>query len=262
MKQLLLLFVFFTFFGCQSEKSKRSLNKITENFYPVLIDTIGINKTNFIFESDDERWMTEANYAIYYIGPKKDTLFMYPLLGFIYPPPPPPPGHEGDYTFDSGDYTNPNESYLVDFFEKSYRRAADSKTEIRVDTTARIGNAFTVYLTNKSADTIAIGFGERIPLLLEALDSTGTWKPIQERFYYMCGTGLSTVILPPNEIAITFVPIFKGNYKTKLRLTDSSNHSQPFEGHLFYTQFQSVFDEQGNYNKAYLEDKKRRKGGG
>lgn len=254
MKHLSFLFLLLLCLGCQSEKGKVLL----VDKFPVIVDTIGLSKTNFIFESDDERWMTEANYEIYYIGPKKDTLFMYPLLGFIYPPPP-PPGHEGDYTFDSGDYTNPYESYLVDFFEKSYRRAADSKTEIRVDTTARIGNAFPVYLTNKSADTIAIGFGERIPILLEALDSTGTWKPIQERFYYMCGTGLSTVILPPNEIAVTFVPIFNGNYKTKLRVTNGSNHSKPFEGHLFYTQFQLVFDEQGNYNKAYLEDRKRRK---
>lgn len=254
MKQLLFLLLLLLCWGCESEKS----NVLLVDRFPLIRDTIGLNKTNFIFEDDDERWMTEANYEIFYIGPKKDTLFMYPLLGFLYPPPP-PSEHEGEYTFDLEVYTNPNESYLVDFFEKSYRRTADSKTEIRVDTTARIGNAYPVYLTNKSVDTIAIGFGERIPLILEAIDSTGTWKPIQKRFFYMCGTGLSTVILPPKEIAVTFVPIFSGNYKTKLRVTDGNNHSQPFEGNLFYTQFQPIQDEQGNYNKAYLEDKKRRK---
>lgn len=78
----------------------------------------------------------------------------------------------------------------------------------------------------------------------------------------MCGTGLSTIILPPNEIAVTFVPVFKGNYKTQLRLTDGKNHSASFEGKIFYTQFQPIQDEQGNYNKVYLEDKKKRKGGG
>lgn len=94
---------------------------------------------------------------------------MYPLLGTIYPPPP-PAGHKGDYTFDLGDYKNLNEAYFVDIFEKSYKEASDLTTEIRVDTLARIGNAYPVYLTNKSIDTSVVGFGERIPLILEALD--------------------------------------------------------------------------------------------
>ncbi len=234
MKQLLMLFIFFTFLGCQSEKSKISLNDKNENFDPVLIDTIGLNKTNFIFEGDDEQWMTEANYMIYYIGRKKDTLFMYPLLG-IYDP---PPGHEDDYTIDSEDYKNPNEVYFADFFEKPHKKAADLITEIRVDTTTRIGNNFPVYLTNKSTDTSFVGFGERLPLILEAIDSTGNWRPIQKRFVYMCGTGLTSIMLPPNEMVVTFVPVFKGNYKTKLRITDGNNHSQSFEGKLFYTQFE------------------------
>lgn len=234
MKQLLVFVLIFTLLSCQSEKSKVSLNTTNENFNPVLIDTIGLNKTNFIFEGDDERWITDANYMIYYIGPKKDTLFMYPLLGFYDSS----PNDESDYKVETEDYKNPNEAYFVDFFEKSYKKATDLTTEIRVDTTKQIGNSYPVYLTNKSIDTSFVGFGERLPLILEAIDSTGKWKPIQERFVYMCGTGLTSIILPPNEMVVTFVPIFKGNYKTKLRISDGQNHSQSFEGKLFYTQFE------------------------
>lgn len=58
---LLICLVYFNW-SCQPEKSKSDVEENKKTFSPVIMDTIGLNKTNFIFEGDDERWMTEANY--------------------------------------------------------------------------------------------------------------------------------------------------------------------------------------------------------
>ncbi len=45
-------------------------------------------------------------------------------------------------------------------------------------------------------------------------------------------------MLPPNEIVITLAPIFKGNYKTQIRLKYGKNYSKPFDGSIRYSQFE------------------------
>jgi hypothetical protein len=71
---------------------------------------------------------------------------------------------------------------------------------------------------------------------------------------YGCGVGISSVILPPNECALTFAPIFKGNYKTQLRLKLGENYSNIFYSSINYRQFQSISDDNGNYKKEYEQE--------
>lgn len=52
------------------------------------------------------------------------------------------------------------------------------------------------------------------------------------------------------------MPIFKGNYKTQLRLSMGSNKSKAVWGNINYRQFESKFDENGNYREEYKYEMK------
>lgn len=60
--------------------------------------------------------------------------------------------------------------------------------------------------------------GYTLHLVMEAVDTDGKWKPIEKSFDRMCGTGLVPAYVPPGEVMITAANIYKGDYKTKLRL--------------------------------------------
>jgi len=124
-----------------------------------------------------------------------------------------------------------------------------SKIDIQVDTTIKISGLYPVMLTNLDIDTISIGYGNHIPLIMEATDSFGNWKPIQEISIYLCGNGVGTINLPPSECVLTLAPNYQGNYKTELRLTLGDSHSKSFIGLINYSQFESRFDEQGEYKE-------------
>jgi ribosomal protein S18 len=50
--------------------------------------------------------------------------------------------------------------------------------------------------------------------------------------------------------------IYKGNYKTKLRIKLGENFSNEFYGTINYRQFESLFDSNGEYKKRISERKK------
>lgn len=100
--------------------------------------------------------------------------------------------------------------------------------------------SYPVLIKNLVTDTLAIGFGAYIPLVIEAKDSSGTWQPIQENFSYFCGTGLTHFYLPPNNILLTTCRQFAGDYQTKMRLSFGFNpsiYSNEFTGWINYSQF-------------------------
>ncbi|MCB0514726.1 MAG: hypothetical protein R2798_04390 [Chitinophagales bacterium] len=100
--------------------------------------------------------------------------------------------------------------------------------------------SYPVFVKNKTKDTLDVGYGEYIPLIIEAKDNSGNWKPIQKPYIYRCGTGLTNYFLPPNEIIITSCKLFEGDYETKMRVTfgfDNTTSSNEFKGKMNYKQF-------------------------
>jgi len=100
--------------------------------------------------------------------------------------------------------------------------------------------SYPVIIENTSRDTLTIGYGEYIPLILEAVDSLGEWKPIQEPYTYFCGTGLTHIYIQPNQSLITSCKLYRGEYLTKMRLAFSFHkaiYSNEFYGQMNYKQF-------------------------
>lgn len=101
--------------------------------------------------------------------------------------------------------------------------------------------SYPLFILNQSTTTVEMGLGEYLPLLIEAKDSTGHWKPIQKAYYHHCGTGLTNFYLPPNEFVLSSCPIFEGDFTTTLRVKhiwSKGNYSNEFQSNINYSQFQ------------------------
>jgi len=204
-----------------------------------------------------------GRYAPLYVGEIKDTISLN-YNNTSYAPPPPPPTLPEHLT---GNLKNQNrEKIHFDFFEtindqpelqingKQHLGDLDSSViKISVDTMTQITHlnfshfqdqtfafhSYPVLISNESSENSLIGFGEYIQMILEALDKDGQWKAIERNFRYGCGTGIDHMILRPENIAITSVPLFQGDFKTKLRLRHlyDSTLSNEFRGTIDTLQF-------------------------
>lgn len=70
----------------------------------------------------------------------------------------------------------------------------------------------------------------------------------------MCGNGVGTVILPPNQIVLSSAMKYSGNYPTTLRLRIDSTFSNEFKGNINYRQFESIFNKRGDFKEEYKQE--------
>lgn len=222
----------FVLFACNYQKESVKEEDMEKFSFPVFIDERGgIEKTVNI------KWMNDGNHRPMYLGKLKDTIEVERIYGHLTPP----PGSEEEFsTIKKGKY----DDYFLEMFENRNFKSFDSvPLKILVDTTQFISNdgrkAYPVLIENQQTDTIYIGYGIYIPIITEALDEYGRWRPIENRYVYTCGFGLELIILPPKQFVVTSVLEYSGKYKTKLRIRYGQNYSREFTGSINKTQFES-----------------------
>lgn len=206
--------------------------RLIQDTFPILIDTFYF-KT--IKKQQRELSITNADYL--YIGPYKDTMVV---------------NYDCELS-KTGKDNKDQEDYCLDWIQnRPYLFWNQVAVEISIDTTHRIKSrgllteswetiyceAFPVLLRNAGEDTIVIGLLLELPLLMEAKDSLGNWRPIEKELGVFCDMGLMGIILPPKEVVLTSVGIYHGNYETELRLKIGDNYSSPFRGTIHYEQFE------------------------
>lgn len=259
------LIIFFAFFvSCQIEKNEQTgnLEKLGEFKFPLIVDT-----SDFKTSKREATWLSTANFQLLYIGEWKDTIYpdYRPKYYSIPPPPPPPPGSNIEPSDTIGFHKSlseyPMSKYYIAWTDprhfKSWRQA---QLSILVDTTQSVKNgnhnvdldnpyfkAYPVLIENKGHNTIMVGYGHYIPLITEAKDSIGNWKPIEKKWTYMCGNGVGSIILPPNEIGLSATMIYHGDFSTTLRLRIDSTFSNEFKGNINYRQFERTSNKRGDY---------------
>jgi hypothetical protein len=247
-------------------------NENEEIKFPIITDTIDIKPSK-----REVSWLTIARYKLLYIGDWRDTIIPdYRLQFYPYPLPPPPPG-VNTYILDTiGYHKRHKEHRMFPFYDDgtvpiNVKSNYQALISITVDTTQRVKNdisygimdssyfeAYPVLIENKDTDTISIGFGGPLPLMLklitEAKDSLGIWKPIEEeRIYHHVN---SSIILPPNKIGLSATMIYHGDYPTTMRLRIADTFSNEFKGTINYRQFESRYNEQGEYKEEYKQEMK------
>jgi hypothetical protein len=255
MKHITAIFLLTVFFlcGCKSDNNV-SFNEGLKSF-PIVLDTSGTESFFLLFQDKNPSWLYVSNYYVNYIGEIKDTLYLIPEINFMSPILPLTSRSKSISASKINRQTNKFYKYYLKPEKRGkFQYCEQAQIGIQVDTSNRFIYSYPVLIVNKEKDTIRIGNERSIPIIMEAIDSLGNWMPIQEKFVHACGFGLSSIILPPSECVITLAPIFKGNYKTQLRITLGENHSNPFIGFINYRQFQSVFNEKGEYKDEYLNE--------
>lgn len=228
----------FLFCSCHTVK-----DKFVQDPFPLILDTTGIEINQFSFDDSKPTLQITSKYRPYYIGSIKDTIYPDPFINFS--PLPPPLKMKGSKKNNIKEIENSFKKYYIEWTEKtSFKNWTQAKVELRIDTALKMSKLYPLLLINKDVDTCLIGYGNYIPIMMEALDSTQNWQPIQKVFIYQCGVGIGSIILPPHECLLTFAPIFNGSYKTKLRVAIGNNHSEPFDGSITYGQFRRTFLEE------------------
>jgi len=243
--------------GCV-DSNFRNEYSISKSF-PVLVDSLNLNASN-----RNASWLSTANYDFLYIGKQTDTISVNYYLRYYHPPPPPAPGVKKDEERKA----RPFAGYYVEWLsDKRYKPWEEAEIEVFVDTTQLVKssdinadinssffNAYPVLLKNKDSDTITIAYGTYVPMILEAKDSLKNWNPIEKRWSTMCGVGVGTVMLPPDEVVLSSAMIYNGNYETELRLKIGDNYSNTFRGKINHRQFLSKFDRNGGYRIEYIRE--------
>lgn len=234
------------------------IESIRKNNFPVIIDTFKLKA-----DKRNTSWLSTAIYKPIYIGTLLDSIRID--IHLIIKPP--------ELIGNLDNVTNNNSTkfkystYYRDWlYHLKYKSCKEANINIQLDTNQIINNfnihteirnpyfeAYPVIITNNDNDTIAISYGDFLPIITEVKDSLGEWRPIERPWAYGCGNGVGTIVLPPNEIVVTSVKKYYGSYKSVFRLKVGNTYSKEYIGHFNYRQFESVFNEDGEYKEEYLK---------
>ncbi|WP_420572249.1 hypothetical protein [Kordia sp.] len=236
MKLKLFLFtISLMFVSCFSaEKEKLPEVKKEKRLFPVLKDTLTYKATRL-----NIKFMKSSNYRPIFLGKFTDTLVIDHYV------------NRGSMLIDSFESFRKHFRYYHRDFGKT-TKASSKNINIAIDTTTiikqvdfhDIGNnhfilkAYPLYISNISTkDTISLGFNFDIRTGLEAKNREGIWQPIERMTFVGCPVGLQEFVLKPGDTILTSTPIFKGDFKTKLRLRLGDTYSNEFEGYINEQQF-------------------------
>jgi len=109
---------------------------------------------------------------------------------------------------------------------------------------ARSHSRIPAFIVNNSTEMQSFGINyESCDAILEAKDSSGTWKPIEHSPWTLvgCYSGPPAIRIQPQEYLVISFPAYEGEYSTKLRLkcliNDKNVYSNEFSGTINYGQF-------------------------
>lgn len=219
--------------GCNNIDQKSTMtseNNGKGDFTEIMFSNKFGNKS--VQESSQQ--IAEAEFSPVYIGVSKKQIELEYKIENI-----------GNRTEEYDKFDRPTKNTFVIFIDTSRNLPSPAKIlpPVKLGKKEKEKNiiAYPVFFQNLSKDTIQIGVGDIIPMIIEAKDEKGIWRPIQKRFIYGCATGLTKFFLAPNQIGITAMKQFTGTFKTELRiafLSKKNIHSNTIQGFINPEQFE------------------------
>lgn len=91
-------------------------------------------------------------------------------------------------------------------------------------------SAYPVFTINITPDTLYLSNTQYISIYLEALNPKGNWQRIEQQLFSACPSGGEIIVLPPGELILTSVPVYKGGFRTKMRLNYGGVYTVEFGG--------------------------------
>jgi hypothetical protein len=212
---------------CESPRQKNKM--------PVVLDTTKLRLTKI--EKLDSSYRQFFDYRIMYVGQIKDTILLP----------------------DTSNRRKFKETELSDLPRNSFGFDDSSTTSLFIDTNRRIYSksflrvimiipnqdltkttfpCYPLIITNQTKNDFYVG--DDIDLSMEAQDSKGNWITEKKMIRFGCGTAGSIAKWLPNHIIIVPIPIYKGNFTTKLRVRLGKNVSNEYTGQINLEQFEKT----------------------
>lgn len=125
------------------------------------------------------------------------------------------------------------------------------------DETIEFYNYYPVFIINNLDSSLTFDYqhSSKLKVIQEAQDTNGIWRPIEFWKPNWCGNTYSTLWLKPNHYIMSQVKVYRGEFKTKMRLKLSIQnryyYSKPYVGSVNYSQF----DVPEKFKGIYGEDK-------
>ncbi len=91
-------------------------------------------------------------------------------------------------------------------------------------------SAYPVFIINIAPDTLYLSHNQYLSIHLEALNPRGKWQRIEQQLFSVCPSGAEIIVLPPGELILTSVPVYKGGFRTKMRLRYGGVCAEEFGG--------------------------------
>lgn len=224
---LTLLGVLSLFCSCHNIRNEDTEAEVFDFQIPYVQDTLKTDRVE-----RDVIWLQNANYNPLYIGENRDSIYVSRRADLK---------KYSIYDHHPVSYNGPDSVGILLLMDTT--KIISDYSLIWEDDEGtlnrKVFKAFPVFVVNTTRDTLDIGYGDHIPIIMEAKDKDGAWRPIEQPYIYFCGTGLRQIILPPNEMVVTSAPINKGKFKTRLRLRYNTTLSQEFYGAINPEQFVS-----------------------
>jgi hypothetical protein len=129
------------------------------------------------------------------------------------------------------------------------------------DTFRQVYQGYNVYIFNTTGEPVKFALQDYcLYCTMQALNSAGEWKDIENIPSSSCGNSYSSTFLPPNEYWLLKCPVYEGSIKTKLRLALKTQYTAPavysnaIEGSVNPAQFwRKKFYFSGNIMAPYEE---------
>jgi hypothetical protein len=113
--------------------------------------------------------------------------------------------------------------------------------EIKRNFKTKSFESFPIFIENLTDSFASIGFGSKVNVIVQALDTDKVWKSIEKSFIYKCGNGLHLIYLKPKELLCTLIPKYTGSFLTQLRLKLNNSYSNAYWGKINPSQFVESF---------------------
>lgn len=132
----------------------------------------------------------------------------------------------------------------VGYFEDGKHKFFDAKKTGQV-----AFSGFPVYIINLTDTSVRVRHRKySVPLIQEALDTDGKWKPIETLYKLPDGVVVTNyyglTVLKPGEMIVSGIYNYRGEYKTILRvkiiINGKSYYSIPFQGSINHSQIIST----------------------
>ncbi|MGH1336715.1 MAG: hypothetical protein ACRBFS_11350 [Aureispira sp.] len=93
-----------------------------------------------------------------------------------------------------------------------------------------LAQGYPVLIKNKGTDTLSFGYQGYLRLTVEEQQANGSWAAFEEGFHRIESSRY--MLLPPNEMVVTVVPVYQWKKKRIFRVKYGSNYSNSFKGRV------------------------------